>query len=134
MCNWIKLHSKKKKTMNTINRNLFEQYCWSCFFFCCVFALQFRTLFCVFNFLGFERHWWVFCRRNVRLAYILNLVLVSMMSLLTTTWSMPLLVEIYLPEGITSPVVSTLCADMNCHWYGYIYKFTVYKFLNFLKY
>ena len=26
------------------------------------------------------------------------------------------------------------CADMNCHWYGYIYKFTVYKFLIFFKY
>ena len=37
------------------------------------------------------------------LAYILNLVLVSMMSLFTTTGSMPLLVEIYFPEGITSP-------------------------------
>ena len=33
------------------------------------------------TFFGFERHWWVFCRRNARMAYILNLVLVSMMSL-----------------------------------------------------
>ena len=67
----------------------------------------------LFNIFLFERHWWVFCRRNARLAYIQNLVLVSMMSLFTTTGSMPLLVEIYFPEGITSPVVSTFCADMN---------------------
>ena len=26
------------------------------------------------------------------------------------------------------------CADMNYHWYCYIYKLTVYKILNFLKY
>ena len=83
-------------------------------------ALQLRTLFGLFNFFVFERHWWVFCRRNERPTYMLNLVLVSMMSLFTTTWSMPLLVEIYFPEGITSPVVSTFCADMNCQWYGYI--------------
>ena len=44
-------------------------------------ALQLRTLFGLFNFFGFERYWWVFCRRNARLAYMLNLVLVSMMSL-----------------------------------------------------
>ena len=41
------------------------------------------TLFDLFNFFVFERHWWVFGRRNARLAYILNLVLVSMMSLFT---------------------------------------------------
>ena len=40
-------------------------------------ALQLCTLFGLLNFFGFKRHWWVFCRRNVRLAYILNLVLVS---------------------------------------------------------
>ena len=85
-------------------------------------ALQLRNWFGLFNFFGFERLRWVFCRRNARLAYKLNLVLVSMMSSFTTTGSMPLLVEIYFPEGITSPVVSTFCADMNCHWYGYIYK------------
>ena len=46
-------------------------------------ALQLRTLFGHFNFFFFwlERNWWVFCRRNARLAYIQNLVLVSMMSL-----------------------------------------------------
>ena len=56
-----------------------------------------------------------FVDETLVLTYILNLVLVSMMSLFTTTGSMPLLVEIYFPEGITSPVVSTFCADMNCH-------------------
>ena len=44
-------------------------------------ALQLRTFFCLFHFFGFERHWWVFCRGNARLAYIHNLVLISMMSL-----------------------------------------------------
>ena len=69
-------------------------------------ALQLRTLFDLFNFFGFNRHWWVFCRRNARLAYIQNLVLVSMISVFTITGSMPLLVEIY----FASPVVSTfLC-------------------------
>ena len=48
---------------------------------------------------------YLFCRRNARLANILNLVLVSMMSLFTTTGSMPLLVEIYFPVVIPSPVV-----------------------------
>ena len=33
--------------------------------------------------------------------------LLYMMSLFTTTWSMSLLLEIYFPEGIISPVVST---------------------------
>ena len=40
---------------------------------------------------------------------------VGLMSLFTTTGTMPLLVEIYFPEGIISPEVSTLCADMNYH-------------------
>ena len=53
-------------------------------------ALQLRTLFGLFNFFGFERHWWVFCRRNTRLAYILNLVLVSMMSLFTCLKNLPI--------------------------------------------
>ena len=36
-----------------------------------------------------------------------NLILISMMSLFTATGSMPLLVEFYFPEGITSPEVIT---------------------------
>ena len=57
--------------------------------------------------------------------------MVSMMSLFTTTWSMPLFVKILFPEGITSLVVSTyvltwVIIDMiviNC-----LQNFTFFKY------
>ena len=37
----------------------------------------------------------------------------------------------FFPRGYHQPRSQHFCADMNYHWYGYIYKLTVYKILNF---
>lgn len=48
---------------------------WSSLLFVFVLCLA------IFSFFGFERRWWVFCSRGARLAWMQNLILVSIMSI-----------------------------------------------------
>ena len=41
---------------------------------------------------------------------------------------------VLIPRAYHQPLRQHFCADMNYHWYGHIYKLTVYKTFNFLKY
>ena len=86
------------------------------------------------HFVLFECHWWVFCRRNARLAQISKIaILVSMMSLFTTTGTISLMVDLFISRRYHKPSSQHFCVDMNYHWYGptKMYKLTVHKTLNF---
>ena len=57
--------------------------------------------------------------------------IVFMMSLFTTTGSMPTAGGVFIPWGYHQPSSQHFCVDMNYHWYGHTYKLNVYKTSNF---